>query len=171
MDKGKDFDSLLGQMNLAVKDDVIETSVKTAAEFNNSHTQQMGSLEGRHGRFDLLREGSHHREETSAQDAHMGQASSMNQGQSNVLRSRDVNNREQPGANSQIVKNLCPVRYMNRVLYIPTGGFLRPQHLVLQSMESEEWKLKVVVRANLLDVWISHHCLFGEMDCNGLLTK
>lgn len=89
MDKGKDFDSLLGETNLAVKNYVIETSVKTAAEFNNSDTQQMGSLEGRHGRLDLLREGSHHCEETSAQDVHMGQASSMNQGQSNVLRSHD----------------------------------------------------------------------------------
>lgn len=150
MDEGKDFDSLLRQMNLAVKDDVIETSAKTAAEFNNSVTQQMDSLEGRHGRFDLLREGSHHCEETSAQDVHMGQASSVNQGQSNVLRSRDVNNQE-GGSNQgssidvaplrlpeQIVKNLCPVRYLNRVLYIPTGGFLHPQHLVLQSMETEE---------------------------------
>lgn len=150
MDKGKDFDSLPVQMNLAVKDDVIETSLKTAAGFNNGDTQQMSSLEGRHGRCDLLREGSHHGEETSAQDVHMGQASSMNQGQSNVLRSHDVNNQEvgpiQGSSNDvpvlrhpeQIVKNLCPVRYLNRVLYIPTGGFLRPQHLVLQSMETEE---------------------------------
>lgn len=150
MDKGKDFDSLLGQMNLAVKDDVIETSVKTAAEINNSNTQQMGSPEGRHGRLDLLREGSHYYEETSAQDVHIGQASYMNQGQSNVLRSHDVNNQEvgsnQGSSNNvpvlrlpeQIVKNQCPVRYLNRVLYIPTGGFLRPQHLVLQSMETEE---------------------------------
>lgn len=150
MDKGKDFDSLPGQMNLPLKDDVIETSVKTAAECKNSDTQQMSSLEGRHGSFDLLREGSHHCEETSAQDVHMGQAGSMNQGQSNVLRSHDVNNQEvgpnQGSSNDvpasrrpeQIVKNLCPVRYLNRVLYIPTGGFLRPQHLVLQSMETEE---------------------------------
>lgn len=150
MDKGKDFDSLLRQMNLAIKDDVIETSVKTAAEFNNSDTQQMDSLEGRHGRLDLLREGSHHCEETSAQGGYMGQTSSMNQGQSDVLQSRDVNNQEvgsnQASSNDvpvlrlpeQIVKNLCPIRYLNRVLYIPTGGFLRPQHLVLQNMETEE---------------------------------
>lgn len=150
MDKGKDFDSLLRQMNLAVKYDVTETSVKTAAEFNNSDTQQMDSLEGRRGRFDQLCEGSHHCEETFAQDVYMGQTSSMNQGQSNVLQSCDANNQE-VGSNrgssndvpalrlpEQIVKNLCPVRYLNRVLYIPTGGFLRPQHLVLQNMETEE---------------------------------
>lgn len=98
--------------------------------------------------------GSRHREETSAKDPNTGRVRTANQGDpskppppSPPPPSHDT---KKHGASCEpcddiptlmvpgrIVHNVYPVRYQGTVLYIPTGGFLRP-HGLLHKMTSEE---------------------------------
>lgn len=111
--------------------------------------EQMDPPDRSRGGVDPPTEGSHHREKTSARDRHTERTETANQEQQNASSSSscDTNNQETssdvptsmvPG---RIVQTVYPVRYQGTVLYIPTGGFMRPQQL-LQKMRSEEWRFK-----------------------------
>lgn len=147
MSTGKRSRRLHRQKNSALEDDATEVAVRPGA------AEQTDPLDGSCSGVDPATKGSHHCEETSARDGHAGRARTANQGQpkasSSSSPSRDTNNREAgsergpcddvpmfmvPG---RIVQTVYPIRYQGTVLYIPTGGFLRPQQL-LQKMRSEE---------------------------------
>lgn len=144
MSTGKRSRRLHRQKNSALEDDAKEVAVRPGA------AEQTDPLYGSRSGVDPATKGSHHCEETSARDGHAGRARTANQGQPKASSpSRDTNNREAgserepcddvpmfmvPG---RIVQTVYPIRYQGTVLYIPTGGFLRPQQL-LQKMRSEE---------------------------------
>lgn len=144
MNTGKGSRRLHRQKNSALEDDATEVAVRPGA------AEQTDPLDGSRSGVDPATKGSHYCEETSARDGHTGRARTANQGQPKASSSsRDTNNQEAgsergpyddipmfmvPG---RIVQTVYPVRYQGTVLYIPTGGFLRPQRL-LQKMRSEE---------------------------------
>lgn len=97
-------------------------------------------------------EGPQHREETSAGDPHPGRVRAADQGHTSEPPSSSSRDADKQGAECEraprddiptfmvpqrIVRNVYPVQYQGTVLYIPTGGFLRP-HALLHQVRSEE---------------------------------
>lgn len=127
----------------ALEDDTTEAAGRSSAAVQTDPEDGSCGI-GRHTR------GSHLREETSATDLDTERARAANQGHPSEPSSPCDTSKQgagcepEPGDDTltfmvpgRIVQNVYPVRYQGTVLYIPTGGFLRP-HGRLHKMRSEE---------------------------------
>lgn len=137
MNTGKLSKSQSRRKRSALEDDATKAAGRSDAA---AQTDPVGGSYG----FGQKIEGSHRGEETSARDPHTGQNRAANQGHANKPSSSSCDTNKQ-GARCQqgpcddiptlmvpgrIVQNVYPVKYQGTVLYIPTGGFVRPHELL-----------------------------------------